>query len=116
MFEDVPIHHMMIRCLDCLQCSRAVGERIYINRPDAHRVDARYYDRMHLDIHPQIKDRTECHNNRCISLVAHSGQILLKIAARRLSDYCERMGILPGEQSGYYEHDVRDPLTAGVGA
>ena len=47
------------------------------------------------------KDRTECGNYRGISLVAHAGKILLKIVARRLSEYCERVGILPGEQSGF---------------
>ena len=45
------------------------------------------------------KDRTECGNYRGISLVAHAGKILLKIIARRLSEFCERVGILPEEQS-----------------
>ena len=39
-------------------------------------------------------------NYRRISLVAHAGKILLKIIARRLSEYCERVGILSEEQSG----------------
>ena len=47
------------------------------------------------------KDRTECGNYRGISLVAHAGKILLKIIARRLSEYCELVGILPEEQSGF---------------
>ena len=47
------------------------------------------------------KDRTECGNYRGISLVAHAGKILLKIIARRLSEYCERVGIPPEEQSGF---------------
>ena len=47
------------------------------------------------------KDRTECGNYRGISLVVHAGKILLKIIARRLSEYCERVGILPEEQSGF---------------
>ena len=47
------------------------------------------------------KDRTECGNYRGLSLVAHAGKILLKIIARRLSEYCERVGILPEEQSGF---------------
>ena len=46
------------------------------------------------------KERTECRNYRGISLVAHAAKILLKIIARRLSDYCERLGVLPEEQSG----------------
>ena len=41
------------------------------------------------------RDRTECSNYRGISLVAHAGKILLKIIARRPSDYCGRLGILP---------------------
>ena len=38
---------------------------------------------------------------RGISLVAHAGKILLKIIARRLSENCERVGILPEEQRGF---------------
>ena len=33
--------------------------------------------------------------------MAHAGKIMLKIIARRLSDYCERLGVLPEEQSGF---------------
>ena len=47
------------------------------------------------------KDRAECGSHRGISLVAYAGKILLKIVARRLSEYCERVGILPEEQSGF---------------
>ena len=47
------------------------------------------------------KDRTESGNYRSISLVAHAGKILLKIIARRLSEYCERVGILQEEHSGF---------------
>ena len=47
------------------------------------------------------KDRTEFGNYRGISLVAHAGKVLLKIIARRLSEYCERVRILPEEQSGF---------------
>ena len=47
------------------------------------------------------KDRTDCGNYKGISLVAHAGKILLKIVARRLSEYCERVGILPEEQGDF---------------
>ena len=47
------------------------------------------------------KDRTKCGTYRGISLVTHAGKILLNIIARRLSDYYERLGILPDEQSGF---------------
>ena len=40
------------------------------------------------------KDLAECGNYRGISLVARASKILLKIIARRLSEYCERVGIL----------------------
>ena len=46
-------------------------------------------------------NRIECGNYRGISMVAHAGKILLKIIVRRLSEYCERVGILPEEQSGF---------------
>ena len=38
---------------------------------------------------------------RGIFLVAHSGKILMKLVTRRRSEYCERVGILPEEQSGF---------------
>ena len=47
------------------------------------------------------KDRAECGNYRGISLVVHTGKVLLTIIARRLSEYCERVEILPEEQSGF---------------
>ena len=47
------------------------------------------------------RDRTECGNYRGISLVADASKILLKIIARRLSEYSERVGILTEEQSGF---------------
>ena len=47
------------------------------------------------------KNRTECGSYRGISQVAHAGKILLKIIARRISEYCERVGILPKEKSGF---------------
>ena len=43
------------------------------------------------------KDWTECGNYRGIPLVAHASKILLKIITRRLSEYCECVGILPEE-------------------
>ena len=46
-------------------------------------------------------DKTECGNYRGISLVSHSGKVLLKVVARRLSAYCEAKGLLPEEQCGF---------------
>ena len=43
-------------------------------------------------------DKTECGNNRGISLVSHTGKVLLKVVARRLGSYCEAKGLLPEEQ------------------
>ena len=48
--------------------------------------------------------RTECSNYRGISLWAHARKVLLKVIAGRLSDYCEREGILPEEQCGFRPH------------
>ena len=47
------------------------------------------------------KDQTKCGNHRSISLVARAGEKLLKIMARRLSEYCEREGILPEVHSDF---------------
>ena len=64
------------------------------------KVPQQWKDAIIMVLHKK-KDRTECGNYRGISLVAHAGKILPKIIARRLSEYCERVGILPEEQSGF---------------
>ena len=43
------------------------------------------------------KNRKECGNYKGISPVAYAGKILMKMFVCRLSEYCERMGILLGE-------------------
>ena len=53
-----------------------------------------------ITVLPKNMDRTECGNFRGTSLVAHAVKILLTIIIRRVSDYCERVRILPEEQSG----------------
>ena len=63
-------------------------------------VSQQWKDAIIMVLHKK-KDRTECGNYRGISLVAHADTILLKIIARRLSEYCERVGILPEEQRGF---------------
>ena len=57
-------------------------------------------DAITMVLHKKM-DRTECGDYRGISLVAHAGKILLKLIVRRLSEYYERVGILPEEQSGF---------------
>ena len=47
------------------------------------------------------KDRIEYCNCRVISLIAPVGKVLLKNFACRLSEYCERVGSLPEEQSSF---------------
>ena len=46
-------------------------------------------------------DDTECGNYSGISLVSHTGKVLLKVVVRRLSAYCEAKGLLPEEQCGF---------------
>ena len=43
-----------------------------------------------------------------ISLVTHSGKILLKMVASSVSNYCEAEGILPEEQCGF--RPARSPV------
>ena len=63
-------------------------------------VPQQWKDAIIMVLHKK-KGRAKCGNYRGISLVAHAGKILLKIIARRLSEYCERVGILPEEQRGF---------------
>ena len=64
------------------------------------KIPQRWKDAIIMAIHKK-KDKTECGNYRGISLVSHTGKVLLKVIARRLSEYCERRGLLPEEQSGF---------------
>ena len=63
-------------------------------------VPQQWKDAIIMILHKK-NDRTECGNYRGISLVAHAAKILLKIIAHRLSEYCECVGILQKEQSGF---------------
>ena len=63
-------------------------------------VPQQWKDAIIMVLHKK-NDRTECGNYRGISLVAHAGKILPKIMDRHLSEYCERVGILLQEQSGF---------------
>ena len=77
------------RLLDVVVCIWSGGE-----------VPQQWKDAIIMVLHKK-KDRAECGKYRGISLVAHAGKILPKIIARRLSKYCERVGILSEEQSGF---------------
>ena len=70
----------------------------------------------------KTKYRIECGNYRSISMVAHAGTILLKIIARRLSEYCGRFRDpaagtrwFPTEPF-YHRYDVCKLSATGVGA
>ena len=55
-----------------------------------------------IEVLHEQKDLSDRNNYRVISLVAHSGEVLLKMVAYRLSNYCEAGGILPEEQCGFH--------------
>ena len=46
------------------------------------------------------KGRSDCNNYREVSLVAHSGKVLLRMDTHRLGNHCEAWGKLPEEQLG----------------
>ena len=46
-------------------------------------------------------DRSNCINDRGVSILSHTGKVLRKIVANRISDYCEAHGILPDEQCDF---------------
>ena len=51
-------------------------------------------------------DKMECENYSGISLVvSHAGKVLLKVAARSLSNYCEKKGLLPEEDRFGFRSD-----------
>ena len=63
-------------------------------------VPQQWKDAIIIVLHKK-KDRTECCNYRGIPLVVHAGKILVKIIARRLSEYCERVGIVREGHCGF---------------
>ena len=50
------------------------------------------------------KDRNECGSYRVIPIVAHAGNVILKIVTTRLSAYYEAKERLPEEQCGFRPH------------
>ena len=54
---------------------------------------------------------TECGGKRDISLVSHADKVLLKVVARRLSDYCQTKGLMPEEQCRFRsDHSTMDMM------
>ena len=49
----------------------------------------------------QKNDKAESENYRGISLVSHTGNVFLEVAARGLTHYCETKGLLLEEQCGF---------------
>ena len=76
-------------------------------------VPQQWKDAIIMVLHKK-KDRTECGNYRGISLVAHAGKILLKVIARCLSEYCERVGILPEEKGGFRPNRSTTDMMFGI--
>ena len=58
-------------------------------------------ERYYIIMLYKMKDWTKRGSYSGMSLVAHTGKTLLKVFARRLSECCERVEILPEEQSGF---------------
>ena len=54
-----------------------------------------------IEVLHEQKDLSDRNNYRVISLVAHSGEVLLKMVAYRLNNYCEAGRILPQKQCGF---------------
>ena len=73
-------------------------------------VPQQWKDAIIMVLHKK-KNWTECGIYRGISLAAHAGKIMLKILGRCLSEYCERVGIRPEEQSGFRpNHSTTDMI------
>ena len=71
-----------------------------------------------IKVLPQKKKNTDCGNYRGISLIAHTGIIvLLKIVATRPSAYCKAKRLLPEERCEHLDdiYDVRVVQAAKVG-
>ena len=82
-------HALRLRLLDIVVRIMRGGE-----------VPQQWKDAIIMLLHKK-KDRTEYGNYRGISLVAHAGKMLLKAISRHLSEYCERVGVLPEEKGSF---------------
>ena len=67
-----------------------------------------------INIQYKTKDRNECGNYCGISLVAHTGKVLLKIVATRLSAYCEAKNLLSEKQCGFRPHRLMTDMVFAV--
>ena len=63
----------------------------------------------HHHVTPQKEE-----SDRMRQLQGYLGKILLKIIARRLSEYCERVGILPEKQSGFRPNRCSIEIMFGI--
>ena len=75
------------------------------------KVPRRWFNAVIKVLHEK-KDRTECRNYHSTSLVVHAGKVLLKIVAKRLSDYCEAKKLLPEEQCGFHLRSAMNMMFA----
>ena len=78
------------------------------------------WEKMTFKILHKKKYRNECGNNKGLSLMAHAGEVILKIVTIRPDDLCEAAGILFEEQCGFRPqrsatdmYDVRRAQPAG---
>ena len=60
------------------------------------------------------RDRTEWGNYRGISMLAYSGRILLTIFVRHLSEYYNRVRILPDNQIGFRPNSSITDIMFGI--
>ena len=61
-----------------------------------------------INVLPRKKEKTDCGNCRGISLIVHTGIVLVKIVATRPSAYCKAKRLLPEERCGLPLDDIYD--------
>ena len=93
--DDLPAELLKLDHPEIIQCFH----HILLNGWITGQVPQQWKDAIIKVLHKK-KDTSDCNNYKGISLVAHAGNVLLKIVASRLSNYEDR-GILPEEQCGF---------------
>ena len=70
-----------------------------------------------IKVLPRKKEKSDCGNYRGISLIVHTGIVVVKIVATRPSTYCKAKRLLPEERCERLDdiYDVRVVQAAKVG-
>ena len=96
--DDLPVELLKLcrESSEILTCFHQIIVKVWLDED----VPQEWKDAMMVVVFKKL-DKSVCANYRGISLISHAGKVLLKIVQVRLSEYAERVALLPESQSGF---------------